>query len=160
MAYRTTHSVTHSATRFCRFANGIVVVAGLLLAACNTPPADAPDDAVRERLVGSWLRDYDQDGAQVRRLLVLEADGHFTETAKVVDASGAVTQHAHAGQWMFDGTNLKRRYTSFDGKQPSAPTLPYLTLQLRFESHREFVGLDNLRKREVHYQRVGAGTVL
>jgi hypothetical protein len=160
MAYRTTPSTTPCTTHSRRLVVGIAVVAGLLLAACNTPPADAPDDVVRERLVGSWLRDYDQDGAQVRRLLVLEADGRFTETAKVVDASGAVTQHAHAGQWMFDGTNLKRRYTSFDGKQPSAPTLPYLTLQLRFESHREFVGLDNVRKREVHYQRVGAGTVL
>jgi hypothetical protein len=160
MAHRTTPCTIPGTTHCRRRAVSCAVVAGLLLTACNTPPADAPDDAVRERLVGSWLRDYDQDGAQVRRLLVLEADGHFTETAKVVDATGAITQHAHAGQWMFDGTNLKRRYTSFNGKQPSAPTLPYLTLQLRFDTHREFVGLDNLRKREVHYQRVGAGTVL
>jgi hypothetical protein len=89
MAYRNAPSTTPRATHSRRLVVGIAVVAGLLLAACNTPPADAPDDAVRERLVGSRLRDYDQGGAQVRRLLVL-----------------------------------------------------------------------NVRKREVHYQRVGAGTVL
>jgi hypothetical protein len=133
---------------------------GLVLAGCNNPPPDSPLDAIQQQLVGSWLREYTQEGAQVRRLLVLGEDGRFAETARVVDAAGAVTEHAHAGQWTFDGTNLKRRYTSFDGKQPSAPTLPYVTYQLKFESRYEFVGTDNVRKREVRYSRVGQGTAL
>lgn len=136
-----------------------IVLAGFLLVACDRPPNDSPDEAVRQRLVGSWLRDYVHDGTRVRRLLVLASDGHFRETARVVDVSGAVTQHAHAGEWTYDGTNLKRRYTSFDGKQPAAPTLPYATFELRFESSREFVGTDNVRKREVRYRRVAEGTM-
>lgn len=128
-----------------------LALTGLLLVSCDSPPADSPDEAVQRRLVGSWIRQYEQDGARVRRRLVLEADGRFSETARVVDAGGLVTQHSHAGAWTFDGTNLKRRYTSFDGKQPAAPTLPYVTFQLKFESIREFVGFDHIRKREVRY---------
>ena len=136
-----------------------IVLAGFLLVACDRPPNDSPEEAVRRRLVGRWLREYEQDGAHVRRLLELAPDGHFREMARVVDASGAVTQHAHAGEWTFDGTNLKRRYTSFDGRQPAAPAMPYATFELRFESNREFVGTDNVRKREVRYRRVDEGTV-
>lgn len=134
--------------------------ASFFLVACSEPPADSPVEAVQQQLVGSWLREYTQEGARVRRLLVLGEDGLFTETARVVDAAGAVTDHAHAGQWTFDGTNLKRRYTSFNGKQPSAPTLPYVTYQLKFESKYEFIGTDNIRKREVRYSRVAQGTAL
>jgi len=137
-----------------------MALAALLLAACNNPPADSPADDVRQLLVGGWLREYAQDGARVRRLLVLSDDGRFRETARVVDAAGVVTDHSHAGDWTFDGTNLKRRYTSFDGKQPSAPTLPYVTYQLRFESKHAFVGTDNVRRREVRYQRVEEGAAL
>lgn len=137
-----------------------MALAALLLAACNNPPADSPADDVRQLLVGGWLREYAQDGARVRRLLVLGDDGRFRETARVVDVAGVVTDHSHAGDWTFDGTNLKRRYTSFNGKQPSAPTLPYVTYQLRFESKYAFVGTDNVRRREVRYQRVEEGAAL
>jgi hypothetical protein len=160
----TTHQTISHAYEGGSRARGLLALASLLagffLAACSSAPADSPLDAVQQQLVGSWLREYRQEGAQVRRLLVLGDDGLFTETARVVNAAGAVTDHAHAGQWTFDGTNLKRRYTSFDGKQPSAPTLPYVTYQLKFESRHEFVGTDNVRKREVRYSRVGQGTAL
>ena len=137
----------------------MITLAGILLAACESQSSDSPDEAVRQRLVGSWLREYEQDGAQVRRWLVLHDDGHFRETARIVEASGAVTHLAHAGEWTYDGTNLKRRYTSFDGKQPAAPTLPYATFALRFESRNEFVGTDHVRHREVRYQRVNEGAL-
>ena len=138
----------------------VMALTVLLLAACHNPPADSAADDVRQLLVGGWLREYAQDGARVRRLLVLGDDGRFRETARVVDAAGIVTDHSHAGDWTFDGANLKRRYTSFDGKQPSAPTLPYVTYQLRFESKYAFVGTDNVRRREVRYQRVEEGAAL
>lgn len=131
-----------------------------LLAACGQTPDDSPADDARQLLVGTWLREYDQDGAHIRRLLVLEPEGKFSEEAKVVDATGAVTQHLHAGLWLYDGMNLKRHYTSFDGKRPHSPTLPYATFQVRFESSQEFVGTDNLRKREVRYRRVEDGAAL
>ncbi len=136
------------------------MLASFFLAACNNAPADSRADAVQQQLVGSWLREYTQEDARVRRLLVLGEDGLFTEAARVVDATGAVTDYAHAGQWTFDGTNLKRRYTSFNGKQPAAPTLPYVTYQLKFESKYEFIGTDNIRKREVRYSRVAPGTAM
>jgi hypothetical protein len=158
--HRTISAAGEAVSRARRRVGWASLLAGFFLAACSGPPADSPADAVQQQLVGSWLRDYTQDGAQVRRLLVLADDGRFLETARVVDASGAVTEHAHAGQWTFDGTNLKRRYTSFDGKQPAAPMLPYVTYQLKFESRYEFVGIDNVRKREVHYSRVQPGTAL
>ncbi len=131
-----------------------------LLAACGQGPIDSPEEDIQQRLTGSWLREYDQEGAHVRRLLVLASDGHFTETARVVDKAGLVTVHNHAGNWLFDGMNLKRHYTSFDGKKPSSPVLPYATFQVRFESSREFIGTDNVRRREVRYQRVEDGAAI
>ena len=138
----------------------VAALAGLCLAGCDSPPADSPLDTVQQRLVGSWLRDYEQDGAHVRRLLVLDADGHFTETARVTGRGGTVTAHSNAGEWLYDGTNLKRKYLSSDGKPMSRLTLPFATFALHFESNREFVGVDNLHKLEVRYQRVEQGTVL
>lgn len=142
-------------------------LASLLLAACNNTatsaatgsPTDSPDDAVRQLLPGTWLRDYTENGIRARRILVLEPEGKFRELVRIVDAGGMVTEHLHLGDWLYDGTNLKRKYTSMDGKQPSAPTLPFAAFQLRFESKNEFIGTDNVRKREVRYQRVAPETL-
>lgn len=68
-------------------------------------------------------------------------------------------QHAHSGDWLFDGINLKRRYTLIDGRRPSAPTFPYAAFEIRFESRNVFIGTDNIRKRQVRYQRVADGTL-
>lgn len=161
MLYRNTSFLNEGIPRSRRHLGAAIALAGLLLlTACGGPPDDSPVAEVQQLLVGNWLREYEQEGAHVRRLLVLEPDGHFSETARVVDARGAVTEHVHAGTWTYDGTNLKRHYTSFDGRQPSAPTLPYATFQLRFESNYEFVGTDNVRRREVRYQRVEEGAAL
>lgn len=132
---------------------------GLPLAACEAPPDADDQEATRQRLVGNWLREYQEDGARVRRLLVLEADGRFRESTRAVDAQGQVIEHEHAGQWLFDGTNLKRRYTSMDGKRPSAPTVPFATFELRFESKYEFVGTDRVHNRVVRYQRFDGDTL-
>lgn len=139
---------------------GLALAALVLMSACGQTPDDSPADDARQLLVGTWLREYDQDGAHIRRLLVLDPEGRFSEEARVVDASGGVTRHMHAGLWLYDGMNLKRHYTSFDGKRPHSPTLPYATFQVRFESNQEFVGTDNLRQREVRYRRVEDGAAL
>lgn len=139
---------------------GAALLIGLLLPACGDRPAESPADGVRDMLAGRWLREYHQEGAGVQRVLTMERDGRFFETARVFHADGAVTEHAHEGKWFFDGTNLKRRYTLFDGKQPAAPQLPYVTHQLSIASRHEFTGTDNLRRRQVHYQRVREGATL
>ena len=145
----------------------------LLLALAAVVGCDGAQDVddAQQRLVGRWLRDDEEDGAHVRRVLVLQAGGRFAETSKAtkaIDAAEAseakqrdtvLAQHAHSGDWLFDGTNLKRRYTLIDGRQPSAPTFPYAAFELRFESRNVFIGTDNIRKRQVRYQRVADGTL-
>ena len=138
----------------------MIIFSSCILLGCNNAPPDSSTADVERLLVGSWLRQYEMDGAQVRRLLVLEDDGLFSETVRVINVDGGVTEHKHAGKWLFDGINLKRHYTSFDGNQPRAPTLPYATFALRFESKQAFIGIDHLRKREVRYERVNPGLAL
>ncbi|MCJ0762978.1 hypothetical protein [Variovorax terrae] len=135
------------------------VLAATLCVACDHPPDDSPVQDAEQRLLGTWLREYEEDGTQVRRVLVLAPDGHFEESARIVESDGTVVEHHHAGEWHFDGTNLKRRYTRVDGKPPSAPAMPYATFEIRFESRNEFTGIDHVRGREVRYQRVAEGTL-
>ena len=137
--------------------------AGLMLAGalagCSGPPDDSRAEEVQLQLMGTWLRDYEENGIRVRRVLVLAQDGHFSEMAKATQHDEIMARHDHSGEWHFDGTNLKRRYTSIDGRQPSAPKFPYAAIELRFESRNEFIGTDNVRKRQVRYQRVADGTL-
>ncbi len=142
------------------FAAAAVLGMGLCLAACEPSQLGANDDPTRERLVGYWLRDYDEGTQHVRRLLVLQADGQFRESVRAVDANGQATALENQGEWLFDGTNLKRRYKRLDGQTISAPFAPFATFEIRFESSRAFIGLDHVHKRSVHYQRVNDGTVL
>ena len=137
----------------------LALPAALLAAGCGGP-ADETDSAqdVEERLVGTWLREYAEDGARIRRVLVLEPGGHFREMSRA-DGADAAADHVHAGEWRFDGINLKRRYTSIDGKRPAAPAMPYATFELKFRTHNEFTGIDHVRRREVQYARVADGTL-
>ncbi len=140
------------------------ILTSLLLAACDSsgsgaPPelsADSREDAVRQQLPGTWLREYHQGGIAARRILVLETDGQFREEVRVTDAGGQVTEHLHEGSWLYDGTNLKRKYTLMDGKPPSRLNLPFVTFELTFDSRNEFTGVDHVHKNEVHYRRVQA----
>jgi hypothetical protein len=134
------------------------LVAAAFGSGCDSPPDDSAAQEVREKLVGTWLRDYEEDGIKVRRVLVLEPGGHFRESSRVTEPGTAQDSHLHAGEWLFDGTNLKRRYTSVDGKLPAAPAMPYATFELEFPSRNEFVGIDRVRGRKVTYARVADGT--
>ncbi len=137
----------------------LLALLGILLAACDSAPEDSPADAVQRRLVGTWLREYEEQGTRIRRILVLEADGKFRESSAIVTPGTSITRESDgAGEWLFDGTNLKRRYTRINGKPVSAPIMPYATFALSFPSKSEFVGVDHVRKRELRYQRVGEGT--
>lgn len=139
-------------------ARWLVLAASALAAACGSPPDDSPQQQTRERLVGTWLREYQDETTRVRRVLVLEADGRFREMAAAAAPGPPLSEHEHAGEWGFDGTNLKRRYMLMDGKKPSPLISPYATLELRFQSRDEFVGTDNIHHRQVRYRRVDEGT--
>ncbi len=130
-----------------------------LLAACNDAPGELSQDAAQDRLPGTWLREFEEKGVRVRRVLVLEADGKFRELVRITDAGGSVTEQTHAGSWLYDGTNLKRKYTLMNGRPPSAPTVPFAAFELKFPSRNEFIGIDNIHRREVRYQRVQPETL-
>lgn len=144
----------------------------LVLASYDRPPAEDPDAAaatgqqppkeieVAQRLPGTWLREQVTDGVQSRRLLRLESDGAFREQVRIVSANGAVSRHDHAGTWLYDGTNLKRKYTLMNGRAPSRLNLPFATFQIRFESRNEFVGVDHIHRNTVRYRRVEPETQL
>lgn len=147
-------------------------LAGLAVAAafatCAPPPGSSgPADAsgysaedTASLLVGTWLREYAGDGVQVRRLLVLEAGGAFREASRVTDASGQVRDYLHEGTWLFDGTNLKRKYTSINGEPPSRLNLPFATFAIVFETRNEFVGVDHIHDNRIRYRRVAPETEL
>ncbi len=122
------------------------------------PPAEKVDAA--DRLPGTWLREQVEQGVQSRRLLRLEPGGDFREQVRIVSASGAVSQHEHAGTWFYDGTNLKRKYILMNGRSPSRLNLPFATFEIRFESRNEFVGMDHIHRNTVRYQRVPPETEL
>ena len=133
-----------------------------LLAACDDAPShsDSPADQVRQRLVGTWLREYEEQGTRVRRVLVLDSSGSFQEMSSIVSPQFAEPQVAQgSGAWSYDGTNLKRKYARINGQPLAAPAVPFATFALRFPSRSQFVGVDHIRRREVSYHRVPDGTV-
>ncbi|HEY8360253.1 MAG TPA: hypothetical protein VIL30_22595 [Ramlibacter sp.] len=136
---------------------GLLALAAVL-ATCGTTPPEAPPDATRDRLPGTWLREYEADGVKARRVLKLDADGAFFEKVRATDAAGRSNEQVHEGTWLYDGTNLKRRYTSMNGKPPSRLNLPIATFEVSFPSRDEFLGVDHIHGNRVHYRRVAAGT--
>jgi hypothetical protein len=117
-------------------------------------------EAPAEVLRGTWLREYTEDGATVRRILVLEPSGAFRETARVAGAKGELAEFVHEGTWLYDGTNLKRKYTSMNGKPPSRLNVPFATFEIAFASRNEFDGVDHIHGHRIHYRRVGTDAAL
>lgn len=143
------------------FLRSLVLLSMLLMVAlpgCDSTYQEPVVDTVQQRLVGTWLREYDEEGAHVRRVLVLQADGKFHEMSVVRAPDVNRLESRGTGTWLFDGTNLKRHYVTLNGKALSAPTVPFATFALSFPSKGEFVGVDYVHKREVRYEKVHDGT--
>lgn len=136
----------------------VLLSTALMAAGCEPTPSQAGREEIQEQLVGTWLREYEQDGARVRRILVLEPDGRFHEDSRNLGPVAAGERHRHEGRWLFDGTNLKRHYSLIDGKPTAAPTVPFAAFQIEFTGSHEFTGTDNVRHRRLSYQRVADGT--
>lgn len=138
----------------------------LLLSTCEGPLSDAASRAntragsehAEQQLLGTWLREYSDRGVTARRVLTLAADRTFREQARITEATGRVTRHDHQGTWVYDGTNLKRKYTRVDGKSPSRLNAPFATFQISFETRNEFVGVDHVHGNRVLYRRVAPDT--
>ncbi|HEY0822523.1 MAG TPA: hypothetical protein VGD76_01955 [Ramlibacter sp.] len=117
------------------------------------PGLSAQDTA--NLLRGTWEREYTEGGVRVRRVLSLEAGGTFHEKVRIVDAAGRLTQQAHAGTWLYDGTNLKRKYTLMNGEPPSRLNVPFATFEVSFDSANEFTGVNHVHRQRIHYRRIG-----
>ena len=113
---------------------------------------------IAERLQGTWLREYATEGFKARRILTLQLDGSFLERVRVVDEAGGTTEYVHEGTWLYDGTNLKRKYTLMNGRPPSRLNLPFATFQIYFEHSDEFLGIDHIHGHRVRYRRVAPDT--
>jgi len=143
----------------------VLLAIATVLPGCDSPPDPASQallaqgsQDVEEHLQGTWLREYTADGVKVRRLLTLRLDGSFLERVRVVDEAGATTEYSHEGTWLYDGTNLKRKYTLMNGRPPSRLNLPFATFQIFFERSGEFIGIDHIHGHRVRYRRVGPDT--
>jgi hypothetical protein len=134
-----------------------------LLATCEGPltqePGATPEADTVDRLQGAWLREEVHGSVRARRILTLRADGGFEERVRIVDAAGGATEQVHAGTWLYDGTNLKRKYTLMNGSPPSRLNLPFATFQIAFDSRDAFVGVDHVHGNRIAYQRVAEGTL-
>jgi len=106
-------------------------------------------------LQGTWLREYTVDGVKVQRVLTLASGGRFRESVRAVDANGAETRLLNEGTWLFDGTNLKRKYTLVDGEPPSRLNLPFATFEIVFETRNAFRGMDHVHRKSIQYRRLG-----
>lgn len=144
----------------------VVLATGALLSTCQAPGTDEVINATgivgdpETLLPGTWLREAKIDGLTTRRILTLHADHRFREEVRVTDAAGRSVDYAHEGTWLFDGTNLKRKYTLMNGRPPSRLNLPFATFQITFESPREFRGVDHIRGNRIQYHKVAQDTRL
>jgi len=141
----------------------LALALGAMLAECGQDPESAAADPgaaqydadeVADLLPGTWLREYTEEGVQVRRLLTLDPRGSFREVSRVTEAGGRMSEFINEGHWLYDGTNLKRRYTAFDGRPPSPLNVPFVTLAVSFDSRNAFTGVDRIHDRTIHYLRV------
>lgn len=133
----------------------------LLALAALLSAGDGRISDAQGRLLGTWLRETREQGVSARHLLVLEPGGRFHETVRVVDGKGAVTEFSHAGTWLYDGTNLKRKYTMVNGEPPSRLNgPPFATFEIAFASRNEFDGVDHIHGHRIAYRRVAPETAL
>jgi hypothetical protein len=108
----------------------------------------------QDLLRGTWLREYAEGSVQVRRVLELEPDGAFRESVRIAEPAGRVTRLEHEGTWIYDGTNLKRKYTRVNGEPPSRLYVPFATFEVAFQGRNDFVGVDHVHGVKIEYRRV------
>jgi hypothetical protein len=129
-----------------------------LLAGCDSAESLRIEDT-RSRLVGTWLREPDADSVPSRRLLVLGAEGKFTERIVVSPQGSPAGRRELAGEWSYDGTNLKRRYLQENGRQFAGGSMRFATFPLLSVGRAELVVDDKIEGRPVTYRRVPEGTL-
>jgi hypothetical protein len=134
----------------------LILTIGSLLAGCDDAQAVKTEET-RQRLVGTWLREIVVENAKGRRILVLREDGKFSEALVVDFSDGREGGQTRGGEWSFDGTNLKRRYTHEDGRQLSG-NFHFVTFALSAFDGKRFEGRNHDKGEEIMYVKVAEGT--
>jgi hypothetical protein len=134
----------------------LAFLSGILLSACDDVQARKANEG-RERLVGTWLREIEAPIGKARRVLVLNPDGRFAEEFIAHMNDGRTGRETRSGEWTYDGTNLKRRYTHEDGQQLSG-NFNFATFELTKLTASEFEGKNHAQGEEIRYVRVAPGT--
>ena len=107
--------------------------------------------------MGTWLREIDAPIGKGRRVLVLTADGKFSEELLAHLKDGRTGRETRGGEWTYDGTNLKCRYTQENGRQLSG-NFNFATFELTKLTTSEFEGRNHAQGEEIRYVRVAPGT--
>ena len=130
----------------------------VVLSACSD--ADTPrQDEIKQRLVGTWLQEMEQDGWKFRLVIDLEKDGTFQQNVKVVGQDGSLRTEVIAGEWFFDGETFKRRYRTVNGRRVSG--IQFASYQFVSVSDTELACVDHLAEgqRNIKFRRVPNGTM-
>lgn len=134
-----------------------VALSGVFLGCLLTGCEDRQTRDVKARLVGTWVVESPEHGGVARRVLRLQADGHVTETVRLVAPGGAADLELREGEWFFDGLNLKRKYTYVDGKPLTNAHFIYETYELKSVTASELVASSNVGRGEVRLKRDESG---
>ena len=121
---------------------------------CTEDPSMAE---TRANLVGTWLEESEPGRVSARRVLSLKADGKFTDEILASESGSSPERRELAGEWSYDGLNLKRRYLQENGRQFSGGSMRYATFPLKAVTRSEFVLEDTIQKRQAKYRRVEKG---
>ncbi len=133
----------------------LVAFTAALVVGCDSAETRRIEDT-RMLLVGTWSHEVRRNGARIQRLVSLDGGGKFTDHIVLTGADGAVERKELAGEWSYDGTNLKRRYLQENGRQFSGGSMRYTTFPLVSVAGSELVVSDTLEGRQVSYRRVHA----
>jgi hypothetical protein len=109
---------------------------------------------VQQRLIGRWLEEFSNEGIHIKNIVTLDQAGNFTELGKSFELSGATKEEKRAGEWSFDGVNLKRKYTSLNGRLLINAQFGYVTHAVKSLKQNEFIGVDNIKAQEIRFSRV------
>jgi len=109
---------------------------------------------VQQKLIGTWVSEFDDRSNKSRVVTELVKDGSFRETETIFKSSGEVDISLHAGDWSFDGANFKRKYTSLEGRPLSNSQFGYVTYAVQEFGGDNFIGIDNIRTLTVRFSRV------
>lgn len=130
----------------------LIIAASTVGAGCGSE--DPAMSATRAKLVGTWLEEQEPATASPRRVLSLKADGKFTDEILMSVPGSSPDKRELAGEWSYDGVNLKRRYLQENGRQFSGGGMRYATFTLKAVTDAELVLDDNIQKREARYRRL------